>query len=84
MVSYDATDNLTVNAQASRGFRLGGINDPLNQPLCKDAYDTYRVYQEFEDETLWNYEVGFKSSFENVTINGSVFYTDIENLGVKR
>ena len=82
MVSYDATDNLTVNAQASRGFRLGGINDPLNQPLCKDAYDTYRVYQEFEDETLWNYEVGFKSSFENVTINGSVFYTDIENLGV--
>ena len=82
MVSYDATDNVTVNGQISRGFRLGGVNDPLNQPLCKDAYDTYRVYQEFEDETLWNYEVGFKSSFENVTLNGSVFYTDIENLGV--
>jgi outer membrane receptor protein involved in Fe transport len=82
MVSYDATDNVIVNGQISRGFRLGGVNDPLNQPLCKDAYDTYRVYQEFEDETLWNYEVGFKSSFENVTLNGSVFYTDIENLGV--
>ena len=82
MVSYDANDNVTINAQISRGFRLGGINDPLNQPLCKDAYDTYRVYQEFEDENLWNYEVGFKSSFEGVTLNGSVFYTDIENLGV--
>ncbi len=82
MVSYDANDNVTINAQASRGFRLGGINDPLNQALCGDAYDTYRVYQEFEDETLWNYEVGFKSSFEVVTLNGSVFYTDIENLGV--
>lgn len=82
MVSYDANDNLTVNAQVSRGFRLGGINDPLNQLLCRDAYDTFRGYQEFEDETLWNYEVGFKSSFENVTFNGSVFYNDIENLGV--
>ena len=82
MVSYDATDNVTVNAQVSRGFRLGGVNDPLNAPLCGDAYDTYRGYQEFEDETLWNYEAGFKSSFENVTLNGSVFYTDIDNLGV--
>ncbi len=82
MLSYDANDNLTVNAQVSRGFRLGGVNDPLNQLLCGDAYDTFRGYQEFEDETLWNYEVGFKSSFENVTFNGSVFYTDIENLGV--
>ncbi len=82
MVSYDANDNISVNAQVSRGFRLGGINDPLNQLLCGDAYDTFRGYQEFEDETLWNYEVGFKSSFEKVTFNGSVFYTDIENLGV--
>ena len=82
MVNYDANDNVTVNAQISQGFRLGGVNDPLNQLLCGDAYDTYRGYQEFEDETLWNYEVGFKSSFENVTLNGSVFYTDIENLGV--
>ena len=82
MLSYDANDNLTVNAQVSRGFRLGGVNDPLNQLLCEDAYDTFRGYQKFEDETLWNYEVGFKSSFENVTFNGSVFYTDIENLGV--
>lgn len=82
MVSYDANDNVTVNAQISRGFRFGGVNDPLNQLLCVDAYDTFRGYQEFEDETLWNYEVGFKSSFENVTFNGSVFYTDIENLGI--
>ena len=24
----------TFNAQAARGFRLGGINDPINMPLC--------------------------------------------------
>ena len=82
MVSYEASDNVTMNAQVSRGFRLGGVNDPLNKDLCKGDYDAYKGYQEFEDETLWNYEAGFKSSFENVTLNGSVFYTDIKNLVV--
>ncbi len=82
MVNYDVTDRVTVNAQASRGFRLGGINDPLNRPLCGDAYDTYQGFQRFKDETLWNYEVGLKSSYEKVTLNGSLFYTDISNLGV--
>ncbi len=82
MIDYDVTDQVAVNAQASRGFRLGGVNDPLNKPLCGDAYDTYSGYQRFEDETLWNYEVGVKSSFERMTLNGSLFYADIDNLGV--
>ncbi len=82
MVNYDVTDRVTVNAQASRGFRLGGANDPLNAKLCGDAYDTYQGFQRFKDETLWNYEVGLKSSYEKVTLNGSLFYADISNLGV--
>ena len=83
LVSYDITDPVTVNAQVSRGFRLGGVNDPLNESLCGAAnYDTYRVYQEFKDETLWNYELGLKSTFNRVALNGSVFYSDVENLGV--
>lgn len=82
MVSYDVTDQVAVNAQASRGFRLGGVNDPLNQLLCGAAYNTYRGFQQFKDETLWNYEVGVKSSFKRVTLNGSFFYIDIDNLGV--
>ena len=82
MANYKVTDQVAVNAQASRGFRLGGVNDPLNALLCGDSYDTFRKFQEFEDETLWNYEFGFKSSFEPVTLNASVFYTDIKNLGV--
>ena len=83
MVNYDVTDRVAVNAQASRGFRLGGFNDPLNKDLCDTgAYDTFRVYERFEDETLWNYEVGLKSSYDKVTLNGSFFYTDISNLAV--
>ena len=82
MVSYKAADNARLNAQISKGFRLGGVNDPLNQPLCGAAYDSYKGFQEFDDETLWNYEVGFKSSFEKIAVSGSVYYTDIEDLGV--
>ena len=82
MVSYDVTDRVAVNAQASRGFRLGGVNDPLNEPLCRNDYDTYRGFQRFKDETLWNYEIGLKSSYEKVTMNASLFYADIDNLGV--
>ena len=82
MVSYDVTDEVVVNAQASRGFRLGGVNDPLNQALCRTDYNTYIGFQRFNDETLWNYEVGVKSSFKKVTLNGSFFYADIDNLGV--
>ena len=82
MINYDVTDRVAVNAQASRGFRLGGVNDPLNALLCGADYDTYRGYQRFKDETLWNYEVGLKSSYDKVTLNGSFFYTDISNLGV--
>ena len=72
MVDYDVTDRVAVNAQASQGFRLGGVNDPLNAPLCGNAYETYRGFQRFKDETLWNYEVGLKSSYEKVTLNAVV------------
>ena len=82
MVNYDVTDRVVVNAQASQGFRLGGFNDPLNEPLCGAGYETYRGFQRFKDEKLWNYEVGLKSSYEKVTLNGSLFYADISNLGV--
>ena len=34
LLSYDINDNVQLNAQASEGFRLGGINDPLNTGLC--------------------------------------------------
>ncbi len=34
ILSYDLADHVTINAQAAQGFRLGGINDPLNLGLC--------------------------------------------------
>jgi iron complex outermembrane receptor protein len=81
LLSYEANDRVTFNAQAAKGFRLGGVNDPLNLPLCtpEDAA-IFGGFQSYDDETLWNYEAGVKSRFGGVTLNGAVFYTDIKDL----
>ena len=34
IASYKLSPTTYLNAQVSKGFRLGGINDPLNVPLC--------------------------------------------------
>ena len=81
LLSYDANDAITLNAQASKGFRLGGVNDPLNAALCtpEDAA-IFGGFQSYDDETLWNYEGGIKIKKNGLTFNAAAFYTDISNL----
>jgi iron complex outermembrane recepter protein len=83
LLSYEASDNVIVNLQASKGFRLGGVNDPLNEGLCsaQDRID-YGGFDRYDDESLWNYEAGVKSQFGVVSLNAAAFYTDISNLQV--
>ncbi|WP_425996355.1 TonB-dependent receptor [Caulobacter sp. DWR1-3-2b1] len=81
LVSYEASDQVTFNAQAAQGFRLGGVNDPLNLPLCSPQDKAiFGGFQSYDDETLWNYEAGVKSRFGGISFNSAVFYTDIKNL----
>ncbi|MGH9458731.1 MAG: TonB-dependent receptor, partial [Thermoanaerobaculia bacterium] len=83
MLSYDATANTTLNAVISKGFRLGGINDPLNVPLCTPQdLITFGGRDTWEDEVLWNYEVGSKSTFRDgrTRFNVAAFHMDIEDL----
>jgi outer membrane receptor protein involved in Fe transport len=84
MLSYDHSDNVTFNAQASQGFRLGGVNDPLNESLCTgDDVAIFGGFQNYGDETLWNYEAGLKMRTDSgVTFNAAVFHTKIEDLQV--
>lgn len=84
MLSYELDENSTLNAQASQGFRLGGVNDPLNAGLCSPGdLATFGGFQDYDDETLWNYEAGIKTRFGNgITLNAAVFYADIEDLQV--
>ncbi len=83
MVSYKLSDNTRLNGQISKGFRLGGINDPLNLPLCQPAdLAIYGGHPTWDDETLWNYEAGIKTSVMGGRgkFNAAAYYMDIENL----
>ncbi len=83
MASYAKDETTSFTAQISKGFRLGGINDPLNEPLCSpEDLATFGGRDSFEDETVINYEVGMKKIFNNVPghLNVAAFYMDISDL----
>ncbi len=83
IVSYKINDDMQFNLQAARGFRLGGINDPINIPLCS-AQDiaVFGNQKNWKDEHNWNYEVGAKMRFleQRVVLNIAAFYDDIKDL----
>jgi iron complex outermembrane receptor protein len=83
LFAYDISDNVQLNAQASEGFRLGGINDPLNQGLCSpEDLITFGGRDSFDSETLWNYELGAKMGFAGgrAQFNIAAFHAEIEDL----
>jgi iron complex outermembrane recepter protein len=83
LASYKVNDALTLNAQAAQGFRLGGVNDPLNALACTPQDRTiFGGFQSYDDETLWNYEAGFKLNEGAFVFNAATFYNDISDLQV--
>ena len=83
ILSYKVNEDAQFNAQVSKGFRLGGINDPINLPLCspEDKIE-FGGAGNWKDETTRNYELGGKFRFADrkVTFNVSAFYTEIRDL----
>lgn len=85
ILSFEPNDDVLLTAQVAKGFRLGGINDPLNVGLCQGTDQaTYGGRPTFDDEKVLNYELGAKTTLADgrVTFNTAVFYSDIDNLQV--
>lgn len=83
IASFELNEETYLNAQISKGFRLGGINDPLNVPLCTPQdLATFGGRDSWKDEELWNYEVGVKRTFSGGRglFNLAAFFMDIEDL----
>ncbi|MBV8199150.1 MAG: TonB-dependent receptor, partial [Acidobacteria bacterium] len=83
MASFAVDKDTKLNSQVSKGFRLGGINDPLNVPLCTPQdLSTFGGHPTWKDETLWNYEVGSKSNIlgGHGSLNVAAYYMDIRDL----
>jgi iron complex outermembrane receptor protein len=83
ILSYRVSDTTNLNAQVSKGFRLGGINDPLNVPICTPQdLITFGGRNSWKDEKAWSYEVGTKSRLFGGRgyLNLTAFYMDIRDL----
>ena len=86
-ISYHATPDFMVYAEAAKGFRYGGANQPV--PLgttgiagqcTKDlgSYGYAAAPLTFGPDKLWNYTVGEKARLAGgrVTLNASAYYID--------
>jgi len=73
--SYFMSDDSMVYASWTRGFRSGGYN------LRNSAIDTVNFGPgPFDEETVDNFEIGFKNQFEAGYINGAIFFNKVSDL----
>ena len=86
-VSYHATDDIMVYAEAAKGFRYGGANQPV--PLgttgiagqCTQNLASYgyaAAPATFGPDHLWSYSVGEKAKLADgrMTLNADAYYID--------
>ncbi len=72
-LAWDVSEDMLVYAMAAEGFRVGGPN----QPAGFDA-----IAPPFKSDGLWDYELGWKTSWMNnrIIFNGALFYIDWSNV----
>ena len=81
-IEWQVTPDKLLYATASRGYRPGGPNNPAPASLCGAELAGLGLAQSqltrYGADSLWNYEVGAKTSWlgRRLTVNGSAFYID--------
>jgi iron complex outermembrane receptor protein len=90
-VSYHVNDDLMVYAEAAKGFRYGGANQPVplgttgvagqcTQNLASYGYTAAPLT--FGPDHLWSYSVGEKAKLAGgrVTLNADAYYVDWQDV----
>ena len=74
-LSYDVNEEVLVYGVASKGFREGG---PTGQGVPADPVSGEPAPSQFDSDSLWNFEAGFKTSWgdNRLVFNGAGFYID--------
>jgi iron complex outermembrane receptor protein len=74
-IEYQANDNVMYYGSLSQGFKSGGFNMRANQAADPNAD------LPFQEETVDNYEFGFKSLLmdETVQLNGAIYFQDYQD-----
>ncbi len=79
--SYHVNDDVLVYAEAAKGFRYGGVNQPVPVQFCAADLATAHLTsapQTYGPDSLWSYSVGEKAKLANgrITLNTDAFYID--------
>ncbi len=82
VAQYQITDDVGVYANISKGYKAGGTALNNAGGNSDPALDRRLLSSPYEKETLWNYEVGFKSEWldNRLRVNAAGFYLDWNNL----
>jgi iron complex outermembrane recepter protein len=77
-IDYRASDDVNLYARIAKGYRSGGFNARQATILASNF-----GLQPFDNESIWSYELGFKTQFSNrIRLNGAVFYNTYKDLQI--
>lgn len=88
-LSYEASPDKLIYMQASRGFRIGGVNNPVPAVGCESSLIELGLDApptSFGSESLWNYEVGAKTDWARgrFRLNVAAFRIDYNDIQLAR
>ncbi len=88
-LTYQVDKDQLFYANIARGFRLGDLNEIVPVIYCaEELVDLPNGIhpRTFESDYLWNYELGYKSTWANgrIIANTAIFYNDWKNLQQSR
>ncbi len=81
VISFKPTDALMLYAEAARGFRYGGVNEPAPPQFCGNDLSAIGLSASpptFGPDHLWSYTLGEKSTFADnrFTVDVDGFFID--------
>lgn len=86
VVSYHVTSRSMVFAEAAKGYRYGGVNQPVPLSFCASALAAQGLSGPapvtFGPDQLWSYSLGEKSTLAGgrAVLNATAFYIDWQGM----
>jgi outer membrane receptor protein involved in Fe transport len=89
VLSFEPKEDMMIYAQAAKGFRYGGVNQPVATTICADDLAELGLTEgpaTFGPDSLWSYEIGSKNQFWNrrATVNVTAFMIDWQDVQTTR
>ncbi len=89
VIAFRPRETLMFYAEAARGFRYGGVNQPVPASFCGAALTAAGLTSApltFGPDNLWSYTIGEKAQFfdRKVTLNVAAFYVDWKKVQTNR